>query len=162
MCPKYTTCNHKPSDSHPSSIPQPGHSPRIIRDLSRPQIATTSISKRIQTLNQMIIYKSTKHQTRIIQTPTQNHRKFTTDILDGIPTSLKQHPTACSKSSTHHRTTGHISSKSEPRTTQTSPQTSSIHRTLFNHSPMLNERIRNQQCQRIRNQSQTSRASQTT
>ena len=84
------------------------------------KMLTTNTSKCIQTLDQMIIYKATKHQPRIIQTPTLNHRKITTDILDGIPTSFKQHPTACSKSSTHHRTTSHISSKSQPRTTQTS------------------------------------------
>ena len=85
------------------------------------KMLTTNISKCIQTLDQMIIYKAAKHQPRIIQTPTLNDRKITTDILDGIPTSFKQHPTACSKSSTHHRTTSHISSKSQPRTTQTSP-----------------------------------------
>lgn len=37
MCPYYTTCNHNSPDSHPSSIPQPGHSPQIIHDLSCPQ-----------------------------------------------------------------------------------------------------------------------------
>ena len=96
MC-VYTICIHTSSDSHPSGIPQPGHSPQIIPDLSRPQNAITNTSKRI---DQLIIHKSTKHQPRIIQTPTQNHRKITTDILDSIPTSLKQHPTACSKSFT--------------------------------------------------------------
>ena len=72
------------------------------------KMLTTNTSKCIQTLDQMIIYKATKHQPRIIQTPTQNHRKITTDILDGIPTSLKQHPTACSKSSTSPNDQPHI------------------------------------------------------
>ena len=108
------------------------------------EMLTTNISKCIQTLDQMIFYKATKHQPRIIQTPTQNHRKITSDILDGIPTSRKEHPTACSKSSTSPNDQPHIiqePTQNHPNITkhhQSITHVSTIRQGLINESAINN------------------------